>query len=304
MKFSKNQLKEVRYFAEYILALLLYAIILPFSIKNKGNIGEFCGKFIMFPFVLFVKRKRLQILFKNFEIVCGKIPDERKKIMAQKYCSNVARMFFESIGTSMMTKQWLKQNVITENLENLVSAYNKGEKIIIVSAHIGNWEIAHKYLCEVYNMKTAVLYRRQNNIKISDLFYTTHQNYTQMIEKRDPSALKKMLQSLKENKVIVVLLDQKDNTNGSPVRFFNHDVNFPKAIVRLAVKNNAQIHCGQCYRLESDSSKFHFKMENPIITDNNSNEQEILQKIFNFIEIWIKEKPLQWFCMIQDMWKK
>ncbi len=303
MKLSKNQLKEIRYFLEYILVIPFLLIMRPFSIEAKSRFGVFVGRFIMYPFLLWNGgKKRYTILVKNLEIVLGrKISTKEAGTMVKEYCANIARIFTEGLGQRQMTKEWLVNHVSTKGINELIAMHKSGKTIIVPSAHIGNWEIAHKYLYEVHGIQTTIIYRKQNNLRL-DHAYVKERTHVELIEKRDPSALKKMLKSLNNNRILVILLDQRDQKNGEQIEFFGNKAPFATAIARLAIKNNAYIYCGHCYRL--GNNKFILSTEKPIIPSEHSTPHGITQEIFNHFEQWIKNNPLQWFCLIQDIWKK
>ncbi len=304
MKNYNNQLKQIRYFLEYILIIPLFWAMHPLSIKAKSCFGIFVGKYIMYPFLLLKGKKRYAIIVKNLEIVLNKkLSITEAKRLVKEYSSNIVRIFTEGLGQRQMTKQWLIKNVEVHNIERLLEAHRNGRKIIIPSAHIGNWEIAHKYLYEVYGIKTTIIYRKQNNIKI-DASYVKKRSHIELIEKRDPSALRKMVKSLASQHVLVVLLDQRNQTNGSPIEFFGITALFPTAISRLALKSNSDIYCGYCHRLPHNTHKFCLSFEEQTIYGKNSTPETITHNIFKQFEKWITAHPTQWFCLIQDIWRK
>ncbi len=303
MKLSKNQLKQIRYLLEYILAMPFFLILKPFSVKNKGRFGTFLGRFAMYPFLKYKQKKRYNILKKNIGIIYKEeFTEKQKDDIIKNYCSNIARIFTEGLGQKQMDKKWLTNNVTVTNLEQFINAYKQGRKIIIASAHIGNWEIAHKYLYEVYGINVTILYRKQNNIMLDEV-YVKNRRHVELIEKRDKSSLKKMIKSLNDGRVVVVLLDQTDRTHGVPIQLFGKTTYFPSAITKLAIKNDAYIFCGYCHRNSENGNTFGLSFEEPVIYDKTSTPQDITQKIFTIFEKWITKYPTQWFCLIQDIWR-
>lgn len=303
MLFSKNQQKKVRYFIEYILALPFIFIVKKLPLRLKTVAGKFLGRFLMYPILKFFIRDRFNIIKKNLQIVHNKkFFQKQLNIMVKDYCQNIATIFTEGFGQKQMTKQWLEENVSTKNLEVLVKLVKDGKKVIIPSAHIGNWEIAHKYLYEVCGIKVSIIYRKQNN-EILDYAYVKERSHVDLIEKRDPASLKKMLKSLNANRVIVILLDQRVAT-GEKIQFFGKDAKFSTAISRLAIKNEVVLCCGYCKRTLNQIKPFSLVFEDGIDAKKENCATKLTQKTFNKFEKWIKESPTQWFCLIQDIWRK
>ena len=124
MKLSKNQLKQIRYFFEYLLAIPFFLMLKPFNLKQKGKFGMFLGEYVMYPILKWKQKKRYNILKKNIGIIYKEkfTPLQEDKII-KEYCSNTVKIFTESLGHKQMTKQWLKKNVQTKGIEKLVEAH-------------------------------------------------------------------------------------------------------------------------------------------------------------------------------------
>lgn len=303
MKVSKNQLKQVRYFFEYILALPLFFVLKFLTFKQKSKLGSFLGRHVMYPFVKRYQKKRYNILKKNIGIIYKQnfTPQQEDEII-KDYCSNTVKIFTESFAHKQMTEEWLKKNIQVSGAEKLAQAYKDGKKIILTSAHIGNWEVARQHFHTIYGIKMTVLYRKQNNTMLDEEYMKVRQ-HAELIEKRDKSALKKMIASLNERRMIVALLDQPDRTHGTPINLFGKKTYFPSAITKLAMRNDAVIFCGYCHRNPENQDTFTLTIEEPVQYNSNSTPEEVTQDIFRNFEKWIAKNPTQWFCMIQDIWK-
>lgn len=256
---------------------------------------------------------------KNLVIITKKIHTNKQySSLLKRYCTYIARVFFSTIHHNQITQEWLIKNVTEKGFDELIKAHKNGEKIIMTSAHFGNWEIARDYFTKVHDLPLTVMYREQNNLKLSKLFYGHHRKNTndneitrkgknsahyrgniKMIEKRSKTALKQMLQSITEGRIIVVLLDQKDIHSTTPIEFFDQEAFLPTAISRIAIKNGCKIFACHC-------TAQNFTLHCDAILDAKSfqNEVDLTREIFKTFEKWIAANPTNWYCLTHDLWKR
>lgn len=295
---KKQQLKQFKYFIQYILAITIFAIIKPFPLKLTALCSGFLGKTIVYFCLKYFQKTRFEIFKKNLAIVTKQQPTAIQfSKMFQQYCSYAASVFLTTVHQNKLTKKWLENNVSHFNIQALIDAHKNGEKVIIASAHFGNWEIAQNYLSKVCNLPLTIMYREQNNTKLSKVFYQNRQNI-QMIEKRDKSSLKQMLKAIESNRVVVVLLDQKDGKNGSQIEFFGTKSKLPTAIARIAIKSQAKV-----FTCKTTASNYQISCEEVIDAKSFENEIELTKAIFTTFEEWIANNPTHWYCLTHNIWK-
>ena len=301
MIYLKNQQrKKIKYTTQYILAKTLFIITnhLPFPFKTF--IGRLIGKFILYPYLKHFEKRRYKIFQHNISIIKKKnIPN--KKQLFKQYCIYASKIFLQTFNPIKLTPQWLKKNIKENNLEELINSHKNGNKNIIISAHFGNWELAQNYLSKVHNLPLTILYRKQNNIKLNNIFYQNRSNNIELIEKRNRNSLKNMLQSLNNNRILVILIDQKDQSHGSNIQFFNKTAKIPTAISRIAIKQNCKIFLTHC-----TAQNFTIQCTKTIQANNFENspqgETKLTQEIFHEFEKWIDANPTNWYCLTHNIW--
>ncbi len=294
---KKQQLKRIGYILEYTMTATIFFIIKHLSFKSKSFASFVIGRFAIYPYLRFIEKKRFNIFKNNINIVSNKIFSNKEHLhLFKKYCTYITKVFFTTTHQNQFTKQWLENNVKEENFEQMLQAHKNGEKIIITSAHFGNWEIAQHYLTKVKNLPLTVMYREQNNIRVSKLLYNNRKDI-QLIEKRNKSSLKQMLQSLNSGRIVIVLLDQKDSLNGSPIQFFGKTTMLPTAIARIAIKNQCKVFTCKC-----TAEHLTISCENAIESENFSDETILTQAIFKTFEKWISANPTNWYCLTHNIW--
>jgi|GEM_PF-6818092 len=296
---KKQQLKQFKYFIQYIFAITIFAIIKPLPLKLIAFFSRFLGRTIVYFCLKHFQKTRFEIFKKNLQIIQKQQLNngEYSKLFKQ-YCSYVTTLFLTTIHEKKLTKQWLERNVSNINISDIVESYKNGDKIIIFSAHFGNWEIAQNYLAKVCKLPLTMLFRAQNNSKLSKIFDTRRRNI-HMIDKRDKAAMRHMLKSLQNNRIVVVLLDQKDTKNGSPIEFFGKKAMLPTAMARIAIKSQAKV-----FTCVSTASNFEISCNEISNAHNFANEIELTKEIFTTFEDWISKNPTNWYCLTHNIWKE
>jgi len=181
-----------------------------------------------------------------------------------------------------------------ENVEAADSIAKQSESgLILVSAHIGNWEIASRMLL-VLDKETALIYRKANNPYVEKIIQKMRGTYTSfIIPKGDRTGVRDIVKHLKKGGRLGMLIDQKAS-EGIDINFFGTKVKAPNTAGEFAVKYNMPIVMGRCIRDETTKINFVLKFETPIYPENKTAE-EITQKIYDIYEKWIREYPSQWF---------
>jgi len=296
---KKQQLKQFKYFSQYIIAITIFVLIKPFPIKLTTIFSGFFGRTIVYFCLKYFQKTRFEIFKKNLQIIQKiKLSNREYSKLFKQYCSYVTTLFLTAVHQNKITKKWLEKNVSNVHLSDIVESHKNGEKVMIISAHFGNWEIAQNYLSKVCKLPLTMLFRQQNNSKLSKIFDKRHGN-VQMIEKRDKAAMKQMLKSLNENRVIVVLIDQRDAKNGTPIEFFGNKAMLPTAMARIAIKFQAKV-----FTCRASASNFEISCEKVLNAKNFENEVELTKEIFTTFEEWIFKNPTNWYCLTHNIWKE
>jgi lauroyl/myristoyl acyltransferase len=278
-----------------------------FTISNRQKfaftLGMTCyGIFVTFRFLF---TKRYNIFVKNIAIVMETQPSYAEIHSNLKdYFYYASLLFLESFSLNKNDITWLKKNIIFENkgLQAILNAYKNDEKIIIASIHIGNWELTHRYLTDVCHVNVALVYRKQNNQKFEKLIKNSRTN-AETIDKSHKGALKKISKALENKKIIMVLLDQRDNLSGEDIIVCGQKAMLPTALIKYAMKHQCSIFSGISYHKKNN---IHIEIQNSFSTKDFQNKKasELMQQMFDSFSIAIKRYPTQWYCLMHDLWRK
>jgi KDO2-lipid IV(A) lauroyltransferase len=250
-----------------------------------------------------VDRKHREIAINNMTLAFG---DEKKQPeildLARKVFINIGRIVFE-IGWSLRhDKKDIENNIKIEGLSNLKAAHDKGRGVLILTGHMGNWELGITALA--MTGYTSSIIGRPLDFRALDKFMIESRNRfgAEMIP--TSGSMRKVLRSLDQGRIVVVLLDQNvDWYDGVFVNFFGRSACTNKGLALLARKTGAPVVPVFMVR---DGSSFTGECgkEIPLVkTDDKTKDIEINTQNYNdVIESIVRRYPDQWFW-VHQRWK-
>lgn len=202
---------KVLYFIQYILFLVFFTPVaaLPYSISLKlgralGGLGYYLAS------------NRRAIALENIQsaIDRGAITwPGGAESMAREVFRNIGQWFVEIVKVLFGFGDSLVRQVMVEGLENLENAGKEGERgIIIVSAHMGNWELMVMSLTEKMGRTMHGVAKKQSNPYINEFIVKARQKYgTRIIYKE--GVLRKFISIMREGGAVGMMLDQHVSAN-------------------------------------------------------------------------------------------
>ncbi|MDP2940728.1 MAG: lysophospholipid acyltransferase family protein [Candidatus Omnitrophota bacterium] len=214
-----------------------------------------------------------------------------RREMARNFAKYLADFFrFEKIDAA-----YIKKNVRIENIRYFDQALAKGKGVIILTAHLGNWELGGVVIALSGYPFWAVALKHKNK-RVDDFFNNQR-------ESKGPKviplgrAVRKCLSLLKENKIIALLGDRDFTERGIVLDFFDRKALFPEGPAAFALQTGASIVPGFLLRNKDDS--FTLRIEPPIefiqSGDKKRDLPELILKYKAIIEGYIREYPEQWY---------
>ncbi len=158
-----------------------------------------------------------------------------------KFChKNLALVLLQVLRSSRLSIEELQKSVTFENRHYLDDAIKKGKKIIIVSAHYGNWELGATAVGALIHPITSI-HKKMNNKYFDDYLLQSRTKFNMtMIEKK--GAIKHLVKALKNNQIVTMMIDQNVNPkDGIYVDFLGAKATQTAAPAFLARKFDALI---------------------------------------------------------------
>ncbi len=285
-------MKKLRYVGEFIFVYVLFILFKTIGIEASSYMGGLLARKIG-PFLKVNKTAR-----QNITLAFPHMSEKNIDITINNMWDNLGRTVAELPHLSKYTGERFKHHIDVYGQEHLQNAIDRGKSVIIVSGHFGNWEIGPRSVAELTYPMVCV-YRKANNPYVNKLIQEYRSTSCKAMVSKGKNAIKPLLEELKNNGIVGMLVDQKMN-NGIAVPFFGRDAMTAPAVAELATKFNSTIIPAHVIRTKGTHYELHFE---PAMDVDEKTPLETLTKIHTMFESWIKENPSQWFW-VHKRWPK
>ena len=202
------------------------------------RLGVALGSGIGLLFFLASRRYRM-LAFENYKIAFGldQIDPSSHEIIKRSF-RNLGKSLVEILTLQHLTPSRFNSLILWEGEEYLKQA--EGEGIVLITGHIGNWELMGAALAtRGYRLHAiaAPLYDARINQFIINLRARFNVG---TINRGTPSSSRKILEILRKKEILALLIDQDTRVNGVFVPFFNKKAYTPTGAAQLALRSNAK----------------------------------------------------------------
>jgi len=281
----------------YILLLFINKVFFILPLDFALVIGRFGGvlAYLFLPRYPKITRENLKAAFEG-----EKSLSEINRIAIGVF-QNLGMNAAEVLSTPKI-KRHLDKKIYAEGFKNLNDALAKGKGAIIISPHLGNWELLPVYFV-AKGYPSSIIVRRVYYEKYNEWVTFLRKSSGANIIFRDESP-RKVLEALKNNQLLGVMPDQDiDSVGGVFVNFFNRPAYTPVAPVLLAMKMDCPILL--CFIIR-ENARHRIVVEAPIKLMVSDNRQEDIVKNTqlwsDIVESYIRKYPEQWVWM-HRRWK-
>jgi KDO2-lipid IV(A) lauroyltransferase len=180
--------------------------------------------------------------------------------------------------------------------ERLQSYAKQNVPVLVVGAHIANWEVP-AYYARHLGVPLASVYRAPNNPWSAQIL-NRMRSFPQQFAKGAEGA-RGMIKHVSNGGQLGVLIDQKMN-DGVAVPFFGRDAMTAPAVAQLARKYKGAIVPMRIERLE-DAARFRITFYEPLPVDDTGDrardDATTMRRANAILEDWIRERPEQWLWL-------
>ena len=283
---------------------LIIFYIFQFFVKNIPD-------FLMNPVLDFIAwlifvfdKKHRKIIKINLDFAYGKSMEEKEKTRIIKKCyKNLVYFLADFVKNQGITKDELSKKVTFENKEVLENAVKENKKIILITAHYGNWELIALCIGAFFDKVTGVG-RALEGKTINNILKRNREQFDiKMLDKQ--GAMKGMIKALKQGRILGLLVDQNTaEKEGVVVDFFEKKARQSHSTAILSRKFGAVI---IPVFITTDDYKnykitFYDKITPVKSEDINKDILELTQKQSDAMEKAIRNKPDEWFWF-HKKWK-
>jgi Kdo2-lipid IVA lauroyltransferase/acyltransferase len=230
---------------------------------------------------------------------------------SQEQAETLARTVWTRVGQNLFeTVQWLKWpherivGLVVRNrgLENIEKALTRGKGALIVTAHLGHWELLGAYLASRYRISGIA--KNLYDPRFDELVTNFREKKLKATMIKRGLALRGILAALRENQLVMALCDQDTGQDGVFVPFFGKPAWTQSGVARIALKTGAAL--VPAFMVRGTDERFEVHVERKIELPKSGNpEKDILETVRRYtevIETYVKAYPDQWMWM-HERWK-
>lgn len=277
--------------AEYAALRGAVAAMERLSFRRAGSIGERIGRFVYRPLGIrrAVVERQLTAAFPE------RSPAEIEHIARAAY-ANLGRT---SVETAILPSYDPKQIVeLFEDVQgwNIVEALlSRGKGLIIVTGHLGNWELGGAYVA-ARGLPIDAVARHMAN-PLFDRYLTRTRQRIGMSVVHDEEAVRRVPRSLRGGRAVAFLVDQGAVGLASTwVPFFGRYAKTPRGPAVFALRLDTPIVFGVALR--RPSGRFQLSFEHVEARDTGDREADVDRIVADYtaaLERWVRRAPEQYF---------
>jgi KDO2-lipid IV(A) lauroyltransferase len=251
----------------------------------------------------YLDKKHQKIALSNLEIAFGKEwPESRRKKIARDSLISFSQTIADMIKLSLVGDKQKEKLMTVEGEENLQEALKEGKGVLFFSAHFGNWELGSFFISKIGKLE-VVARALDNELLEKELIKLRINLGANVIYKK--MAAKQILQSLRRNEMVAILIDQNVlRSEGVFVDFFGKEASTTPALARFSLRTKSPIVPAFCY--PTRSHRYLLKIFKPLHIETEGDYARDVLKITQFctkiIESEIRQNPEFWFWF-HNRWK-
>ncbi|WP_029933347.1 lysophospholipid acyltransferase family protein [Thiomicrospira pelophila] len=235
--------------------------------------------------------KRVSI--KNIEIAFPNLTTEARAQLVKKSLIETGKTATE-LGAIWCWSQAKKLALIkrVEGAERLEQAVSQGKGVMVLSPHVGCWEIIGHYLAEQY--PTTILYRPPRIGSLDNFMRQARQSSGVKLQPTDMSGVKGLRKALKNAEVVGILPDQDPGKSGGVVApFFGQPANTMVLVSKLAQKSQCPVFYIVAERLPNAQGYVIHLLDAPAEVAS-ADEQEATSALNQGVETCVRQLPSQY----------
>jgi len=242
-----------------------------------------------------------QVLIYRLQIENIPFDEKTLRTCVKRAYRNFGAYMVEFFQIPKWNEKLVREKVRVVNIHYLDRALSKSKGAVVITAHLGNWELAGIATSLLgYNLSAVALPFK--NDKIASIFIRRRRSkgVNVILTGANP---KEYLRALKQNNVIAILGDRLFTEKGICVRFLGRDTYLPRGPATLAARWNSAFLAGFLVREKKGRYALIFDepMEAPYASDQQQKIISLVEQGARYLEKYILKYPAQWLNF-SPMW--
>ena len=181
----------------------------------------------------------------------------------------------------------------------IVEGRARGKGVLLLTGHLGNWEVGGFMLAEVRQPIHVVL--------VPDIFPGVEQARRRLHERAGVVEIRvdrsfvpalSVLRALDANAIVAMQGDRDFDNTGLPVRFFGREAYFPRGPLRVAMATGATVL--PAFVIRVPDGRYRAVVEEPLSIeqggDRDASLRRNIERYVAVLERYVRTYPEQWYC--------
>jgi KDO2-lipid IV(A) lauroyltransferase len=256
-------------------------------------------------FLYTLDRRHRRIVRRNLNFAQPHWSEDRIRKLSRAVFQNIGITVLEVLQMLSFGREDILQRVRLKGEEHLLEAMNGSRGALLISAHLGNWEMSHVFVgCHVQT-PVVVVARRLRPMVLHRIMYALRTRFGNVILDKK-GAIPEVTRTLRQRRVVGLLIDQgATRSEGVDITFFGRKVSATPAPAILARRHRCPVLPAFCVR-ESDGG-LTLVVEPPLVLqhtkDVRTDIQVNTQLMNDAVERAVRAYPEQWFW-VHKRWKR
>jgi KDO2-lipid IV(A) lauroyltransferase len=282
-------------FVDLLLIFIIKALqqslrILPESIQLFE--GEMLGRL-----AFFFLRGRRKVALSNIKRVFPHLPDREITSIAKRNFEKLGINVIELLLATYLSHTKMLERFTIEGIEFFEEALKKGKGVIVLTFHFANWEVAG-IASNLLQHDVIALARPLKKHRLLNNFLNRLRKSAGLTIIVNENVAQEVMRLLKENKVVVILGDQREKrSRGVFVDFFGTKVSTSKGMAMIGMKTKSPVL--PVYPVRKGFLRYTYVCGPPIEMERGGNIEDLItkntRKINAFLETIILKYPDEWF---------
>ena len=270
------------------------ALVLPL------RLAYFLASFLAqgYYFLAFADRHAVRA---NLRIIFPEKSDFELRKISKMVFRNFAKYLVDFFRFEKLDRQYIEKNIKLENLHHFDDALARGKGVIVLTAHLGNWELGGAVLGQLgYPLWVVALPHKEK--KVND-FFDAQRNRKGLKVIAMGKAVRSCISQIRHNHMVALVGDRDFTGKGIVLDFFGKPMHFPEGPAALSLITGASIVPG--FMLRNPDNSFTLKIEKSIefspCGDKLKDLEDLTSLCRNIFQDYIRQYPQQWY-LFRKFW--
>jgi lauroyl/myristoyl acyltransferase len=231
----------------------------------------------------------------NLQVIFPEKSNRELRKINKLVFKNFAKYLADFFRFEKLDRQFIDKNVKLENLHFFDEALARGKGVVVLTAHLGNWELGGVVLAQLGYPFWAVALPHKNK-KVND-FFDAQRNRKGVQVIAMGKAVRSCISHIRSNHMVALVGDRDFTEKGLVMDFFGKPTRFPEGPAAFSLMTGASIVPG--FMLRNPDDTFTLRIEQAVefsFTGDKAKDLAGLIGVYkNVFQDYIRKYPDQWY---------